>query len=70
MTEQMLVRHPEIEVQLSGEDGNAFAILGRMQRALRNSGVPQAEVEAFLSEATSGDYDDLLACCAKWVSVA
>jgi hypothetical protein len=35
-------RHPDICVQLTGEDGNAFAILGRTTRALRQAGLAQA----------------------------
>jgi hypothetical protein len=59
-------RHPEIEVQLTGEDGNAFAILCRVTRALRRAGVSQEEQDA---EATSGNYDHLLATCIRWVEV-
>lgn len=54
------VKYPGIEVQLTGEDGNAFAILGRVQRALRQAGVPESEIDDFREEATSGDYENLL----------
>ena len=47
-------------VQLVGEDGNAFAILGRVRRAMRQAGWPREKVEEFLREAMSGDYDRLL----------
>jgi hypothetical protein len=60
-------RHPDIQVQLSGEDGNAFAILGRTAAALRAAGVPQEEIDAFFAEATSGDYDHLLHTTMAWV---
>jgi hypothetical protein len=60
-------RYPEIQVQLSGEDGNAFAILGRTAAALRAAGVPQQEIDAFFAEATSGDYDHLLQTTMAWV---
>ena len=53
-------KFPDIEVQLSGEDGNAFAILGRVRRAMRCAGLPNTEIDAFSHEATSGDYDHLL----------
>lgn len=66
----MSVRYPEVAVKLVGHDGNAFAILGRVQQALRRAGVPPAEVKAFVDEATSGDYDHLLATCAAWVEVS
>ena len=51
------VRYPEVEVVLIGEDGNAYAILGRVLRALRRAGVSKEERDAFVKEATSGDYD-------------
>jgi Domain of unknown function (DUF4314) len=60
-------RYPEVQVQLSGEDGNAFAILGRTAAALRAAGVPQEEIDAFFAEATSGDYDHLLHTTMAWV---
>ena len=60
-------RHPEVQVQLSGQDGNAFAILGRTAAALRAAGVPQDEIDAFFAEATSGDYDHLLHTTMAWV---
>jgi Domain of unknown function (DUF4314) len=60
-------RYPEVQVQLSGEDGNAFAILGRTAAALRAAGVPSEEIDAFFAEATSGDYDHLLHTTMAWV---
>lgn len=66
----METKHPEVEVQLSGSDGNAFAIMGRVGKALKRAGVPQAEVDEFYAEATSGDYDHLLQTCMAWVEVS
>lgn len=65
----MDVKFPEIEVKLVGEDGNAFAILGRVKRELKRHGVSQQLQEAFMAEATSGDYNHLLATCMDWVTV-
>jgi hypothetical protein len=62
-------RYPDIRVRLVGEDGNAFAILGRVMRAMRRAGLPPEEVPAFRDEATAGDYDDLLATVLRWVDV-
>lgn len=59
--------YPNIRVQLAGKDGNAFAILGRVRRAMKRNGVPQDEIDAFTKEATSSDYDALLATCMRWV---
>jgi hypothetical protein len=60
-------RYPEVQVQLSGQDGNAFAILGRTTAALRAAGVAQQEIDAYFGEATSGDYDHLLQTTMAWV---
>jgi hypothetical protein len=62
------VRYPDVEVQLTGQDGNAFAVLGTVRKALMDAGYGD-DVEAFLAEATSGDYDHLLATCMRWVTV-
>jgi hypothetical protein len=62
------IRHPDVEVQLTGQDGNAFAVLGAVRKALVDAGYHD-EVEAFLAEATSGDYDHLLGTCMRWVTV-
>lgn len=61
-------KHPEIEVQLVGQDGNAFNIMGLVSRALREAGFG-SEVEAYTREAMSGDYDNLLRVSASWVTV-
>ena len=55
-------------VKLIGEDGNAFNILGRVKNALREAGM-DAEADAFLKEATSGDYRNVLRCAMKYCDV-
>ncbi len=55
-------------VKLIGEDGNAFAILGRVRRGILRSDHPELADE-FITEATSGDYDHLLATCVRYVTV-
>lgn len=62
-------KYPNIRVKLVGEDGNAFAILGRVKRALERGGVPQAEINQYFEEATSGDYNHLLATTMEWCEV-
>jgi len=58
-----------ITVKLVGEDGNAFAILGNVQRALRKAGATPAQVSEFMQEATAGDYNHLLQTAMAWVDV-
>jgi len=62
-------RYPHVSVRLVGEDGNAFAILGRVQRAMKTAGLPPEEIEAFRAEATAGNYDALLVTVIRWVDV-
>lgn len=64
------VRYPKIKVKLVGTDGNAFSVMGNVRKALRKGGVPQEEIEAFSAEAMSGDYNNLLATCMRWVDVS
>jgi hypothetical protein len=61
-------KYPHITIQLEGEDGNAFSILGRVTRAMKRAGVERSEIDAFTAEATSGDYDNLLRTVMSWVS--
>lgn len=59
----------DIPVQLSGEDGNAYAIMGRVTNALRVAGATSEEVNLYIAESTSGDYDHLLRVAMEWVDV-
>ena len=49
----------DVSVALVGEDGNAFSIIGRVARAIRRKH-GNAEAEAYIAEATAGDYDHVL----------
>jgi hypothetical protein len=62
-------KYPEIQVELSGDDGNAFYIMAKVQKALRRGKVPQEEIEKFIEEAKSGDYDNLLRTVMNYVVV-
>lgn len=63
------MKHPDITIPMVGEDGNAFAILGRVNREMRRAGLTTEERAEFTAEATSGDYDHLLATVMKWFDV-
>ena len=72
------VKYPQVKLKLCGEDGNAFAILGRANRAIKQarredgaqsepSGTDWDQVWTdFESKATSGNYDELLCTCMEW----
>jgi len=57
------------EVKLAGEDGNAYSVMGRCQRAAREYGCNKEEVDKLLAEMMAGDYNMLLATAAKYFEV-
>jgi hypothetical protein len=64
----MSVKYPHVEVQLVGQDGNAFAVMARVSQAMRRAKVPKEEIDKFFEECKSGDYDHLLRTCMEWVT--
>lgn len=64
-----MTTYPNVTVTLTGSDGNAFAILGKVRRALRNAGISSAEIQAYVDEAWSEDYDHLLQVTMETVNV-
>lgn len=62
-------KYPHITVKLTGTDGNAWAVLAAVNKALYENGIPKAEASSFFDEATSGDYGHLLQTVMQWVNV-
>jgi hypothetical protein len=62
-------KYPNIKVRLTGEDGNAFNIIGKVHEALKKNKVLKEDRNLFLKEAMSGDYNNLLQVCMRWVQV-
>jgi hypothetical protein len=61
-------KHPNITVRLVGEDGNIYAIMARVTRALRGAGAPRDEQKAFQDAVTtSRSYDEALGVVMSWV---
>ena len=58
------------EVQLIGEDGNAFAVMGKTVQALRRAGNDQSVIDSYIEQATSGDYNHLLAVTMEFAQVS
>lgn len=61
------VKHPDVQVflgNLKAPEGNAYVILGRVERALKAS---RYDAEKYIEEATSGDYEELLDVTRRWV---
>ena len=54
---------------LVGVDGNAFAVMGYTAKALKETGNGNL-VSQMRAEAQSGDYNNLLCVCMKYVDIA
>lgn len=65
----MEVKFPNVSVELTGTDGNAFSIMGRVSGALRDAGASQEDIEEYRNDAMSGDYDNLLVVTMRTVDV-
>ena len=63
-------KYPNITVtmDLDGPDGNAFAIMGRVQAALKKAGATKEEIAQHSMDSMSGDYDNLISAQSKWVN--
>ena len=58
------------EVELVGQDGHAFMIIGLCAKALRRAGNSKAALDAFHAEAMSGDYDHVLQTAMTYCEVS
>jgi hypothetical protein len=50
----------KIRCKLTGEDGNAYAIMARVKKALELNNIGKEEISLYLRDAILGDYDNLL----------
>lgn len=58
-----------VVVDLAGPSGNAYFLLGRVQAALERAGASDEAIRDYVTEATSGDYDNLLAVTRRYVNL-
>jgi len=56
-------------VKLIGEDGNAFAIMGTVAKALKKAGFSEEHIAKYYEESSSGDYDNLIRVAMKYANV-
>ncbi len=66
----MTIKYPNIKVQLTGTDGNAYSIIGKVAKALKRGGVSGPEVSEFTRKSMSGNYDNVLQTAMRWVDVS
>ena len=65
----MTPKYPDINVTLTGQDGNAFAVLGRCRETARDAGLSDEEIATFMNEAMADDYDHLLQTAMRWFEI-
>ena len=51
---------PKYDVIAVPMDGNAFSVMASVKAAMRSAGAPKSEIDEYLKDAMSGDYDHLL----------
>lgn len=60
----------DVDVQLTGNDGNAFAIMASVSSALRDAGATKEELSQYRQESMISDYNNLLRVAGDWVNVS
>ena len=64
-----MAKHEDVTVKLIGEDGNAFNLIGLVNRALRKGPGEDAAKEFTTSAMSCGSYDELLSLIQETVNV-
>ena len=59
----------DIDVQLTGKSGNAFAVMSAVIEAMKKAEVSADDIEQYKKESMSGDYNNLLVTAMEWVNV-
>ena len=57
----------ELKYNLIGIDGNAFYVMGYVRRAMMNEGFTKSEIDCYLKDAQSDDYNHLLQVSIKMI---
>lgn len=60
---------PLFNATATPRDGNAYSIMGAVQKAMKTAGATKEELAAYWEEATAGDYDNLLSVSMNYVDL-
>ncbi len=63
------VKFPHVKVKLTGQNGNAFMVMGLTVSAMKKAKVPKEDIQKYQDDAMSGDYDHLLGVTMMTVNV-
>lgn len=64
----MTPKYPEVVIKANELDGNAFAIMGAVSKALRRANASSDDIAQYQEEAMSGNHDNLIRVSMKWVT--
>jgi hypothetical protein len=56
-------------VTATPRDGNAYSIMGAVQKAMKSAGATKEELAAYWEEATAGDYGNLISVSMHYVEL-
>lgn len=59
----------DVDLKLTGHDGNAFMILGLAQETAKEAGIDKDLINEYVNEATSSDYNHLLKTTMEYFNV-
>lgn len=60
---------PSVVINISGPDGNAFMIIGKIKRVFREAGLSNEEFRKAREDMMSGDYEHLLEVARRYVTI-
>jgi hypothetical protein len=66
-TRAIPIPEEKARAQISGKDGNAFAVMGRAMAGMRHAGYSPELIQQYQQEAMDGDYPNLLAVTMDYV---
>jgi hypothetical protein len=56
-------------VTATPRDGNAYSIMGAVQKAMKSAGATKEELTTYWEEATAGDYGNLISVSMHYVEL-
>lgn len=66
----MATKHEDVKVQLTGQDGNIFNVLGQVSRALNGAGYAEDADEMAKRVFEAESYNQALSICMEYVVVS
>ena len=62
-------KFPNVEIDITGPKGNAYAIMGIVSQVLRQTGSTNEQVSNVLKDMMSSNYEHLVSVAARYVTI-